>query len=125
TRRIEAEGDLEAARRRAADAGAELAAVNQFLRTAATAPAGTRSLASELGVAAGYELALSASLGSLLGAGVVSDLRAGESVLDRGEGTSVLVAFRSGAASPEPAPLPAFASPRSPALRPPAPGAER
>jgi chromosome segregation protein len=106
TRRIESEAELESARRRAADAGAELAAVNQFLRTAAAAPEGTRSLAGELGVAGGYELALAAALGPLLGAGVVPDLRAAESLLDRADGASALIASGSAAGSHGPAPAP-------------------
>jgi chromosome segregation protein len=106
TRRIESEAELESARRRAADAGAELAAVNQFLRAAAAAPEGTRSLAGELGVAGGYELALAAALGPLLGAGVVPDLRAAESLLDRADGASALIASGSAAGSHAPPPAP-------------------
>src|SRR5919204_6251791 len=77
-----AEQAVEAARREAARVGAELAAVNHFLRAAGTAPAGVRSLAEEVGAEAGYELAVAAALGSLLRAGVVSDLREGHALLD-------------------------------------------
>ena len=71
-----AETSAEAARREAAKVGGELASVNQFLRSQAGAPGGARSLADELEVEAGYELALSAALGGRLGAAVVEDLPA-------------------------------------------------
>ncbi len=91
--RREAERAVEAARARAARAGAELAAANQFLRTATTAPDGSRTLAQSLDVEAGYELALAAALGPRLAAALVDDLPAGERLLDRaGEkgGTALL-----------------------------------
>ncbi len=59
---------MEAARAGAAQAGADLAAVNQFLRTAAAAPDGSATLAQSLDVAPGYELALAAALGPRLSA---------------------------------------------------------
>ena len=78
-----AETSAEAARRDAAKVGGELASVNQFLRSQAGAPGGARSLADELEVEAGYELALAAALGGRLGAAVVEDVPAGRAVLDR------------------------------------------
>jgi chromosome segregation protein len=92
--RREAERTVEAARREAASVGAELAAVNQFLSRAAAAPGGARALAEDLGVEPGYELAVAAALGPLLGAGLVSDLVEGERLLDgaRGDGAIALIA---------------------------------
>ncbi|HEX2105314.1 MAG TPA: hypothetical protein VHF51_16805, partial [Solirubrobacteraceae bacterium] len=58
-----AETSAEAAHREAARVGGELAAVNQFLRSQAGAPGGARSLADELEVDSGCELALAAALG--------------------------------------------------------------
>ena len=80
--RREAERATEGARARAAQAGADLAAVNQFLRSAASAPDGTATLAGSLDVDSGYELALAAALGSRLSAALVEDLPAGERWLD-------------------------------------------
>ena len=80
--RRDAERAVEAARARAAQAGAELAAVNQFLRTAAAAPDGSATLAQSLDVAPGYELALAAALGPRLSAALVDDLAAGERLLE-------------------------------------------
>ncbi|HEY7629278.1 MAG TPA: AAA family ATPase, partial [Thermoleophilaceae bacterium] len=77
-----AESGVEAARREASRIGAELAAVNHFLRAAGGAPAGGRSLAEDVGADEGYELAVAAALGSLLRAGVVADIREGHSLLD-------------------------------------------
>jgi chromosome segregation protein len=83
----------EAARARAAEAGAELAAANQFVRGVAGSNDGARPLAEELHVEPGYELALAAVLGPRLMAGIVSDLAAGERLLDRtgGDGGSALI----------------------------------
>ena len=78
--RRDAERAAEAARNRAAQVGAELAAVNQFLRAAAGA--GGRALADRLQVEPGYELALAAALGPRLNAAVVEDRSAGEALLD-------------------------------------------
>ena len=96
TARRDAERAAEAARARAAEVGAELAAVNQFVRGAAgaAAPAGeARPLAERLHVEPGYELALAAVLGTRLTAVVVDDRIEGERVLDAaGEnGGSVLL----------------------------------
>ncbi len=60
-----AEQAVEAARREAARVGAELAAVNQFLRAAGTAPARHPTARRGVGVEPGYELAVAAALGSL------------------------------------------------------------
>jgi chromosome segregation protein len=107
--RREAERATEAARAKAAQVGAELAAVNQFVRSAtalpgaggtAATPGGAapnadaaRPLAERLHVEAGYELALAAVLGPRLTAAVVNDRGEGERVLDAaGEnGASVLL----------------------------------
>ena len=96
TARRDAERAAEAARARAAEVGAELAAVNQFVRGAAgaaTAASGAQSLAERLHVEPGYELALAAVLGPRLTATVVNDRIEGERVLDAaGEnGASVLL----------------------------------
>ncbi|HEY7620824.1 MAG TPA: AAA family ATPase [Solirubrobacteraceae bacterium] len=92
-----AESSAEAARREAARVGAELASANQFLRTHASGRVGseiTRSLADELEVPAGYELALAAGLGGRLSAAIVDDLAAARSLLERAgaDGGRALVA---------------------------------
>jgi chromosome segregation protein len=81
--RREAEAAAEAARREAARTGAELAKLNQFLRTHAGAPGGAPALADDLSAEAGYELALAAALGPRLRAAVASDLAAAGALLDR------------------------------------------
>jgi chromosome segregation protein len=83
TARREAEAAAEAARREAAKVGADLAAVNQFLRVHAGAPGGVRALSDALSVEDGHELALAAALGGLLGAAVVPDRAAGAAALER------------------------------------------
>jgi chromosome segregation protein len=80
--RRDAERAAEGARTRAAQAGAELAAVNQYLRTAAGGAGAGPVLADQLRVDPGYELALAAALGPRLNAAVVEDRRAGETLLD-------------------------------------------
>jgi chromosome segregation protein len=92
--RREAERRAEAARAEAARVGAELAAVNQFVRGAVAAPGDVKPLAESLHVEPGYELALAAALGTRLTATVVEDLAAGERLLDRAgrDGGSALVA---------------------------------
>jgi chromosome segregation protein len=92
--RREAETAAEAARREAARVGAELAAVNQFLRSHAGAPGGAPALADALRADAGYELALAAALGPRLRAAVVGDLGEAGSLLDRAgrDGGAALVA---------------------------------
>jgi chromosome segregation protein len=95
TARREAERAAEAARANVAQVGAELAAVNQFVRSAGSAaPEGDAPpLAERLHVESGYELALAAVLGPRLTAAVVNDRGEGERVLDAaGEnGASVLL----------------------------------
>ncbi|MCW2999034.1 MAG: family ATPase [Solirubrobacterales bacterium] len=78
-----AEVTAEAARRNASRLGAELASANQFLRSHTSAPGGARALADELQVRAGYELALSAALGSRLTAAITADLQAAGTLLGK------------------------------------------
>ncbi len=91
--RVAAERTAESARSEAARVGAELAAVNQFVRGAGRATAGARPLAERLHVEPGYELALAVALGPRLTAGVVEDLAAGERLLDEAgrNGASALI----------------------------------
>ena len=93
TARRDAERAAEAARAQVAQVGAELAAVNQFVRGAGGALVGGQPLAERLHVEPGYELALAAVLGPRLTATVVNDRAEGERVLDAaGEnGASVLL----------------------------------
>ncbi len=79
----EAERALEATRREAARIGGELAAVNQFLRSQASAPGDAVSLSDQLEVDPGYEHALAAALDGRLRAAIVSDLAAGTQLLNR------------------------------------------
>jgi chromosome segregation protein len=79
----DAERAVEAARREAARAGGELAAVNQFLRHHAGAPHGAAALADDLDVDGGYELAVAAVLDGRLRAAVVDDRPAAGALLDR------------------------------------------
>jgi chromosome segregation protein len=96
TARRAAESSAEAARRDAARVGAELASANQFLRSHAAGVGGpdSRSLADELEVQAGYELALAAGLGGRLSAAIVEDLGAARELLERAgaDGGRALVA---------------------------------
>ena len=92
--RRDAERAAEAARARAAEVGAELAAVNQFVRGAAGGDgSAAQPLAERLHVERGYELALAAVLGPRLTATVVNDRIEGERVLDAAgqNGASVLL----------------------------------
>ncbi len=100
----EAERAVEAARREAARIGGELAAVNQFLRSQASAPGDAASLADQLEVDPGYEHALAAALDGRLGAAVVSDLAAGTELLDRSgaDGGRALVSLGEEAAGGDP-----------------------
>jgi len=93
TARAEAERAVEAARREAATVGAQLAAVNQFLRTAA-GPSDAETLADSLQVEPGYELAVAAVLGPRLRAVVVDSFASAVEALANGgdEGGSALVA---------------------------------
>ncbi len=91
--RREVEAAAEAARREAAAAGAELAKLNQFLRSHAGAPGGAPALADDLSADSGYELALAAALGPRLRAAVAADLAEGAALLDRagGDGGAALI----------------------------------
>jgi chromosome segregation protein len=93
---------VEDARREAARAGAELAGVNQFLRSHAAAGGGAGALEAGLAVAPGYELALAATLGERLGAALVADRAEAEALLARAgeEGGSAIVARPADAAGP-------------------------
>jgi len=94
----DAERAAEAARTASAKAGAELAALNQFLRSAAAAPDGARTLAAELQVDRGCEAAVAAALGPRLRAAVVAHIGAGNELLDRlRDGGSALIADRGAA----------------------------
>src|SRR5207248_527219 len=94
----DAERAVERARREAARAGGELAAVNQFLRSQAALPGGARSLADGLEVDPGYELALTAALDGRLRAAVVPDREAAAEILQRAgsDGGRALIAPGSG-----------------------------
>jgi chromosome segregation protein len=89
----EAERAVETARRESARIGGELAAVNQFLRSHQAAPGGARSLADELTVASGYELAVAAALDGRLGAALLEDRVAAGELLDKAgrDGGRVLI----------------------------------
>jgi chromosome segregation protein len=89
----EAERLLEAARRESARVGGELAGVNQFLRSHQAAPGGARSLADELNVAPGHELAVAAALDGRLGAALLEDRTAAGELLDKAgrDGGRVLI----------------------------------
>ncbi|MDQ6815971.1 MAG: AAA family ATPase [Actinomycetota bacterium] len=78
----ETERLVQAARRDAAQIGGELAAVRQFLRSQGDSARGA-TLAGELEVDAGYELAVAAALDGRLGASVVSDRDSAETLLDQ------------------------------------------
>jgi chromosome segregation protein len=121
----EAERDVEVARREAARVGAELAAVNQFLRShtrssqAAPAALGPKvagapvaaqgdpepgALSEILQVQPGHELALAAVLGARLDATLVADLPGAAALLDRAgpDGATALLAGDSGERAPHP-----------------------
>jgi chromosome segregation protein len=99
----EAERAVERARRESAAVGAELAAVNQFLRSHAAAGAAAGALEGTLAVEQGYELALAATLGGRLAAAVVGDRAQADAVLERAgdDGGRALVAD-TGRAPPPP-----------------------
>ena len=99
--RREAERAVEAARSRAADAGAELAALNRLVRGAGAAPGGEPALVEGLKAEAGFEPALAAALGARLTAAVVEDLAAGEQLLDgAGDGGATALVARGPTAGP-------------------------
>jgi chromosome segregation protein len=104
TARREAERAAEAARARAAQVGAELAAVNQFVRGAGPRQ-NARPLAERLHAEPGYELALAAVLGPRLTAALVDDLSDGERLLDEAgsSGATALLANPRGTTSSAPA----------------------
>src|SRR5919204_389479 len=80
-RRHEAEHAADAARGRAAQAAAELAAIDRFPAGVGVSP-GTQQLADGPHPQGGYELALAAVLGPRLVASVVDDLAAGQALLE-------------------------------------------
>ena len=105
TAQREAERREEAAREAAAKAGSDLAAVNRFLDSAAPTPDETRTLAAEVTVDPGFELAVAAALGSRLRAGVVGSLNEGQVLLDGlGDGGSALLSSHAGASAAAPSP---------------------
>ena len=90
----EAERVAEEARRESARVGAELAAVNQFLRSHQAAAGGARPLSDALTVEPGYELAVAAALDGRLGAAYAGDRAAALELLARAgrDGGRVLIA---------------------------------
>jgi len=133
TARREAERAAEVARAKAAQVGAELAAVNQFVRRATAVPGAgaasggaapggapdanaARPLAERLHVEPGYELALAAVLGPRLTAAVVNDRSEGERVLDAaGENGGAVLLSGGSATLSQDGPL-AAAVPASPSV---------
>src|SRR5919204_60638 len=106
-RRHEAEHAADAARGRAAQAAAELAAIDRFLAGAGVSP-GSQQLADGLHPERGYELALAAVLGPRLVASVVDDLAAGQALLEAAgdAGGTALVSSRTRGRRPGRAPAP-------------------
>jgi len=91
----DAEQAVERARREAARVGAELAGVNQFLRSHDAAPGRSEGLEQRIHVAPGYELALAAALGGArLAALIAADRVTAEAMLDASgeDGARALVA---------------------------------
>ena len=78
---------------RAPGSAASSRRVNQFLRGHQAAPGGARSLADELTVAPGYELAVAAALDGRLGAALLDDRTAAGELLDKAgrDGGRVLI----------------------------------
>jgi chromosome segregation protein len=107
---------VQEARFEAGRVGGELAAVNQFLRGHTASSGSAPRLAEQLDVDGGYELAVAAALDGRLGAAVVSDVAAAQTVLDQAgaEGGRALIVG-----------LAAAAPQAGPPSDPPAPGAER
>jgi chromosome segregation protein len=124
--RREVEHAADAARREAARTGAELAKLNQFLRTQAGAPGGAAALADDLGAEPGYELALAAALGPRLRAAVAGDLAEGARLLDRAgaDGGAALIVPDGRADGPSAGAHDSSAAAPHDSSRPPAPGAE-
>ncbi len=100
----DAERAVEASRRQAARVGAELASVNQFLRSHARIPGSGAALADELEVDPGYELALAAALDGRLRAALAADRSEAMQLLDRAgaDGGRVLLISEPGGASAGP-----------------------
>ncbi len=91
----DAEQAVERARREAARVGAELAGVNQFLRSHDAARGRSEGLEQRIHVAPGYELALAAALGGArLGALIAADRASADAMLDAAgeDGARALVA---------------------------------
>jgi chromosome segregation protein len=106
----EASRIVERARIEAAHVGSELHSVNRTLRGHELAAGGSPTLADQVNVDAGYELALAAALDGRLRAALVPDRRAGERILDASaglEGGRVVVADAiHDATAPPPSPAP-------------------
>jgi chromosome segregation protein len=113
--RRDAERAAEASRARAARVGAELAAVNQFVRGAGR-DGGAVPLAERLHVEPGYELALAAVLGPRLTAAVVDDRSEGEQVLDAAGQNGASVLLRGSIRTPSQDALGAGPVPASPSV---------
>ncbi|HTX31610.1 MAG TPA: AAA family ATPase [Solirubrobacteraceae bacterium] len=96
----QAERGVEAARRQAARVGAELAVVNQFLRTQAGRPGDAAILADQLKVDPGYEHAVAAALDGRLRAAVVRDRTAAETLLDSAGADGARTLLAGASASP-------------------------
>ena len=96
--RRDAERAAEGARAAAARAAGDLAAASHVASAAPPAPAGARTLSDHISVDPGYELALAGALGSLLHAGLVRDVQAGQALLDAAgdDGGAALVDSRAG-----------------------------
>ncbi len=115
----DADRAVEATRREAARVGGELATVNQFLRTQQAVTGGVSTLADELEVDSGYELALAAALDGRLRAAVVADRSAAGTLLDLtgSDGGRALLAVAGASTAPGPAtPAPPGPAPPAPAL---------
>jgi len=106
-----AERVVQDTRREAERVGAELAAVNQFLR-AHVRVGGETALSEELRIQDGYELALAAALGGRLDAALVQDVPGAQAILDRAgpDGGTALLADLDQADSSTGASAPAGAS---------------
>jgi chromosome segregation protein len=88
--RREAERAVERARGEAAERGAELAALNAFLRRTEHSPGFGPALAERLRVSRGFELAVAAALGDRLRAALAAGLAEAEGVLGGAEGSVLL-----------------------------------
>ena len=102
-----AERTAEAARASSARAGADLAAVNQFLRSASSAGSQAAALSDLLEVEPGFEAAFAAALGPRMGAAVADGREQAEHLLDAAGddgGVVLLSGSEEGDGSDEPAP---------------------